>query len=109
MAVSETFRALSSRNYRLFFIGQTLSLIGTWMESVAMGWFVYRLTGSEVLLGTVALAETGTGTPAAGQFRVVDVTTVTFRPPDGLPPGRYGVRIRSNGVESAVAWWVSVP
>lgn len=51
-----TFRALRSRNYRLFFGGQTLSLIGTWMESIAMSWLVYRLTGSELLLGTVAFS-----------------------------------------------------
>jgi len=54
--MAETFRALRSRNYRLFFIGQTLSLIGTWMQTVAMSWLVYRLTGSEVMLGTVALS-----------------------------------------------------
>ena len=52
-----TFRALQSRNYRLFFVGQTLSLIGTWMQSVAMGWLVYRITGSELLLGTVTFAQ----------------------------------------------------
>jgi hypothetical protein len=46
-------RALQSRNYRLFFGGQTLSLIGTWMQQVAMSWLVYRLTGSALLLGVV--------------------------------------------------------
>lgn len=51
------FRALQSRNYRLFFSGQILSLIGTWMESVALSWLVFRLTGSEVLLGTVNFAQ----------------------------------------------------
>ncbi len=50
----EAFRALRIRNYRLFFIGQTLSLIGTWMQTVAMSLLVYRITGSEFLLGTVA-------------------------------------------------------
>lgn len=50
------FRALQSRNYKLFFGGQTLSLIGTWMESLAMSWLVFRLTGSAFLLGTVAFA-----------------------------------------------------
>ncbi|HWA84188.1 MAG TPA: MFS transporter [Fimbriimonadaceae bacterium] len=48
------FRALAYRNYRLFFGGQTLSLIGSWMETIAMSWLVYRLTGSSLLLGTVA-------------------------------------------------------
>lgn len=47
------FRALSSRNYRLFFLGQSVSLIGTWMQQVAMSWLVYRLTGSALLLGTI--------------------------------------------------------
>jgi MFS family permease len=49
-------RALQYKNYRLFFGGQAISLIGTWMQSTAMGWLVYRLTGSELLLGLVAFA-----------------------------------------------------
>ena len=48
------FRALRHRNFRLFFTGQLISLIGTWMQTVAQAWLVYRLTGSPVLLGTVA-------------------------------------------------------
>lgn len=47
------FRALKNRNYRLFFAGQGISLIGTWMQNVAMSWLVYRLTGSVFLLGFV--------------------------------------------------------
>lgn len=47
-------RALRHRNYRLFFFGQSISLIGTWMQRVAVGWLVYRLTGSEALLGLEA-------------------------------------------------------
>jgi MFS family permease len=50
------FRALRSRNYRLFFGGQSVSLIGTWMTRVATGWLVYRLTGSAILLGTISFA-----------------------------------------------------
>lgn len=46
-------RALRSRNYRLFFAGQSVSLVGTWMQQVAMSWLVYRLTGSAFLLGVV--------------------------------------------------------
>jgi MFS family permease len=46
-------RALRSRNYRLFVTGQGISLIGTWMQQVAMSWLVYRLTGSAMLLGIV--------------------------------------------------------
>src|SRR6202051_3424375 len=49
-------RALRSRNYRLFFSGQIVSLIGTWMTRIATSWLVYRLTGSAVLLGVVGFA-----------------------------------------------------
>jgi MFS family permease len=49
-------RALRSRNYRLFFTGQTLSLIGTWMTRVATRWLVYRLTNSALLLGLASFA-----------------------------------------------------
>jgi MFS family permease len=47
------FRALNHRNYRLFFGGQGISLIGTWMQQIAMSWLVYRLTNSAFLLGVV--------------------------------------------------------
>lgn len=55
-AIRATFRALQYRNFRLFFAGQSISLIGTWMQSIAMSWLVYRLTGSALLLGVVAFA-----------------------------------------------------
>ena len=51
-----TFRALRHRNFRLFFAGQFISLTGTWMQSVAQSWLVYRLTGSVVLLGMIGFA-----------------------------------------------------
>ena len=51
-----TFRALRHRNFRLFFVGQFISLTGTWMQSVAQSWLVYRLTGSVVLLGMIGFA-----------------------------------------------------
>ena len=56
MAISlyRTFRALKHRNFRLFFVGQGLSMVGTWLQQVAMGWLTYRLTGSAWLLGVVA-------------------------------------------------------
>ena len=44
------------RNFQLFFAGQLISLIGTWMQSVAQAWLVYRLTGSSLLLGSVGFA-----------------------------------------------------
>jgi len=53
-ALAHSLRALQSRNYRLFFAGQTVSLVGSWMTRLATTWLVYRLTGSAVLLGTVS-------------------------------------------------------
>jgi MFS family permease len=53
---SHAWRALKHRNFRLFFGGQTISLIGTWMTRVATSWLVYKLTGSALLLGTVSFA-----------------------------------------------------
>jgi MFS family permease len=52
-------RALRHRNYRLFFTGQLVSLIGTWMQSVAQGWLVLQLTGDPFWLGVVAAAQFG--------------------------------------------------
>jgi MFS family permease len=49
-------RAFRHRNYRLFFAGQLTSLVGTWMQTVAQSWLVYRLTGSAALLGLVGFA-----------------------------------------------------
>jgi len=49
-------RALRSRNFKLFFARQGISLIGTWMTRIAMSWLVYRLTGSAALLGVVGFA-----------------------------------------------------
>ena len=50
------FRSLKYRNYRLFFSGQSISLIGTWMQRIAMPWLVYHMTGSALLLGVVGFA-----------------------------------------------------
>ena len=51
-----TLRSLKHRNFQLFFSGQLISLIGTWMQSIAQSWLVYRLTGSSLLLGSVGFA-----------------------------------------------------
>jgi MFS family permease len=51
-----TLRALKHRNFQLFFSGQLISLVGTWMQNVAQAWLVYRLTGSSLLLGAVGFA-----------------------------------------------------
>lgn len=54
-------RALRHRNFRLFTFGQSISLVGTWMQQVAVGWLVYRLTGSPFLLGLVGFVSQGPG------------------------------------------------
>ena len=79
-------RALSHRNYRLFFAGQSVSLIGTWLTRIATSWLVYRLTGSGVMLGFIGfcgLVPTFILAPLAGVYvdrhsrhRVIVVTQV---------------------------------
>jgi MFS family permease len=79
-------RALAHKNYRLFFAGQSVSLIGTWLTRVATSWLVYRLTGSAAALGIIGfcgLIPTFVLSPLAGVFvdrhdrhRVIVVTQV---------------------------------
>ncbi|HQU51083.1 MAG TPA: MFS transporter, partial [Casimicrobiaceae bacterium] len=73
-----TFRALRHRNYRLFFAGQGISLIGTWAQQVAMGWLTWRLTGSPFLLGLVAFCA-NVGMLTLGTFAGVLVDRVDPR------------------------------
>ena len=56
MPTSPFLRALAHRNFRLFIVGQGVSLIGTWMQQVAIAWVVFRMTGSATLLGLVSFA-----------------------------------------------------
>src|SRR5438045_5080275 len=56
MRLRRAFSALSSRNYRLFFGGQILSMIGTWMTQTASLWLVYHLSSSAFILGLVGFA-----------------------------------------------------
>jgi MFS family permease len=56
MRLPATLRALQYRDFQLFFSGQFISLIGTWMQNVAQAWLVYRLTGSSVLLGAIGFS-----------------------------------------------------
>src|SRR6202012_3054553 len=51
-----TFRAFKSRNYRLFFTGQSASLIGTWMQKTAVSWVIYSMTHSTLMLGVTLFA-----------------------------------------------------
>jgi MFS family permease len=86
MDASGILRALRHRNFRLFISGQAISLIGTWMQRIAMGWLVYRLTGSVFLLGLVGFVgqiPTFLLAPFAGviadrhdRYRIVIVTQV---------------------------------
>lgn len=55
-SMSHAWRSLRYRNFRLFFFGQSISVIGTWMTRVATGWLVYRLTHSALMLGVVSFA-----------------------------------------------------
>jgi MFS family permease len=55
--VHPSLRAFRSKNFRIFYAGQGLSLLGNWMQSVAMSWLVYRVTGSALLLGLTAGAQ----------------------------------------------------
>ncbi len=56
MSTTSLLRSFRHRNYRLYFFGQVVSLTGTWMQSTAQGWLVYRLTGSAFALGLVGFA-----------------------------------------------------
>src|SRR5262245_18516475 len=56
-ALRTRFRALSHRNFRLFWTGQLLSLVGTWMQSVAQGWLMHRLTDSALMLGLLGFTQ----------------------------------------------------
>ena len=51
-----TFAALRVRNFRLYFVGQAVSLVGTWMQSVALSWLVLELTHSGTMIGLVVAA-----------------------------------------------------
>ena len=59
MSLATTFRALRHRNFRLFFGGQLVSLIGTWMQSVAQAWVILQLTGSGLALGLTTALQFG--------------------------------------------------
>jgi MFS family permease len=56
-ALADRFRALRHPNFRLYWYGQLLSLVGTWMQSVAQGWLMHRLTGSALMLGLLTFTQ----------------------------------------------------
>lgn len=83
-----TFRALWHRNYRLFFSGQCISLIGTWIQQIAMSWLIYSLTKSALLMGFITFISFIPGfvvTPFAGvlidridKYRMLIITQILF-------------------------------
>lgn len=77
-SLAHTFRALKHANFRRFFIGQGLSLVGTWLQQVAMGWVTWRLSGSAFLLGAVAFCS-NVGILALGPFGGVIADRVNRR------------------------------
>jgi MFS family permease len=77
-SLAHTFRALRHANFRRFFIGQGLSLVGTWLQQVAMGWVTWRLSGSALLLGVVAFCS-NVGILALGPFAGVLADRVNRR------------------------------
>ena len=83
------FRALKHGNFQLFFAGQMISLIGTWMQTVAQSWLVYRITGSAVLLGTVGFAS---------QFPVFVLSTVGGIVADGNSKHRIVIATQASSM-----------
>lgn len=83
-----TFRALRHRNFRIFVSGQAVSLIGTWMQNLAQSWLVYRLTGSELLVGATGFFShipvlllgpvAGVTADRHSRYRIVIATQITF-------------------------------
>lgn len=86
--ITGIFSSLHSRNYRLYFTGQGISLIGTWMQNIALSWLVYRLTGSVFLLGLVGFTSqiptfvlapfTGVLTDRFNRLKIMTLTQVFF-------------------------------
>ena len=54
--MNHTFRALAERDFRLYFFGQALSLVGTWVQQIALSWITYRVTGSAFMLGLITFS-----------------------------------------------------
>jgi MFS family permease len=93
--MKHTFRALAERNFRLYFFGQALSLVGTWVQQVAMSWITYRVTGSAFMLGLIAFS---------GQ-----IPNLLLAPVGGLLADRLNRRkllVATQVVAMAVAAWL---
>jgi MFS family permease len=87
-AIRNVFSSLRSRNYRIYFTGQGISLIGTWMQNIALSWLVYRITGSVFLLGLIGFTSqiptfvltpfTGVLTDRFNRLRIMKMTQLVF-------------------------------
>ncbi len=80
----DAFRSLGERNFRLYFLGQIISLIGTWVQQVAISWLTYTVTGSPFLLGLIGFAGqipllllAPLGGSLADRFRRRDILLIT--------------------------------
>jgi MFS family permease len=86
--IGSIFTSLRSRNYRIYFTGQGISLTGTWIQNIALSWLVYRLTGSVFLLGLIGFTSqiptfvlspfTGVLTDRYNRLRIMKLTQVLF-------------------------------
>src|SRR4051812_49956125 len=93
------FRALQvHRNFRLFWIGQTVSLIGTWMQQMGQGWLALELTNSAFLVGVVS---------AAGSFPVLLLSLYGGATAPRRPTPRLAlVRPARLSLQAPALWWV---
>jgi MFS family permease len=97
LILKNTFRALAGRDFRYYFFGQVISLVGTWVQQVALSWIAYRITGSVFILGLVAFS---------GQIPMLIAT-----PLGGVLADRFSKRnilVWTQVVEMAVATFLSV-
>jgi MFS family permease len=88
VATKKIFSSLRSRNYRNYFVGQGISLIGTWMQNIALSWLVYRLTGSVFLLGFIGFTSqiptfflapfTGVITDRHNKLKILTMTQLSY-------------------------------
>jgi MFS family permease len=84
-----TFRALKHRNFQLFFSGQIISLVGTWMQTVAQAWLIYRMTGSGELLGLLGFV---------GQFPIFLLSPLAGLAADRWPRRRVVIATQSTSM-----------
>jgi MFS family permease len=84
-----TFRALKHRNFQLFFSGQIISLVGTWMQTVAQAWLIYRMTGSGELLGVLGFV---------GQFPIFLLSPLAGLAADRWPRQRVVIATQTSSM-----------